>query len=90
MPHELRKDESRGLEAQRKVLGLHGVLFRCYDCSQCRTAHIFVDIHQLDHESAEDYQARRDELEDAIRHAHGPAAEVVLVERYPGFAVWAS
>jgi hypothetical protein len=86
-PNELRKEESRGIEAQRRALGLHGVLFRYYDCSNCGTAHIFVDVYPLEAESPEEYQARREELETAIRHAHGPAAEVVMMERFPGFTV---
>jgi hypothetical protein len=69
------------MEAERKALGLEGVLFRYYVCSACGHGDIFVDIHPLDGESGADFRRRRDELESAVRQLHGDGVEVVLVER---------
>jgi hypothetical protein len=80
-PQELSREESRGLEAERKALNLEGVLFRYYTCSGCGYADIFVDVHPLDGESEETFHRRRDELETTIRQLHGEKVEVVLVER---------
>ena len=80
-PQELAREESKGLEAERKALGLEGVLFRYYTCSACGYADIFVDIHPLEKESEEAFQQRRSELENAIRQLNGERVEVVLVPR---------
>ena len=87
-PSELRKELSREMEAERKALGLDGVLFRCYDCARCGTADIFVDVLAREGESDEQFRARRDELESMIRRLHPEGKEVILVERHPGFSVW--
>lgn len=87
-PSELRKEVSREMEAERKALGLEGLLFRCYDCAQCGTADIFVDILPLENESDEQFRARRDELETMIGRLNPEGTDVVLVERHAGFSVW--
>jgi hypothetical protein len=69
------------MEAERKALGLEGVLFRYYTCSGCGNADIFVDVLPLPEESEEQFRVRRDELEAAIRQLHGAEVAVVLVER---------
>ncbi len=46
-PQELSREDSKGLEAERKALGLEGVLFRYYKCGACDQADIFVDILPL-------------------------------------------
>jgi hypothetical protein len=78
---ELAREESKGMEAERKALGLGGVLFRSYTCSACGGADIFVDVHRLAGETEETFRRRRDELEAAVRHLPGGDVEVVLVER---------
>ncbi len=88
-PRELRKPESRGMESERKALGLEGIFFRYYQCAQCGKADIFVDIHPLDHESPAEFRCRRDELEAAIARLPREQPDVVLVERHAGFSVWA-
>jgi hypothetical protein len=70
------------MEAERKALGLEGVLFRYYTCSACGYADIFVDIHPLAGESEEAFQKRRADLERASHQLHGERVEVVLVPRY--------
>jgi hypothetical protein len=80
-PQELSREESKGMEAERKTLGLEGVLFRYYTCSACHFADIFVDIHALQGESQEAFQRRREELETSLRHLQGEGVDIVLVER---------
>jgi len=80
-PAELSREESRGMEAERKALGLQGVLFRYYACSACGTADIFVDVHPLPGETDEAFRKRRDELEATVKQMQGNGVEVVLVER---------
>lgn len=82
-PQELAREESRGMEAQRKELGLEGVLFRYYVCAACGTADIFVDVRALEGETDEAYRRRRDELEATVRGLQSKAegVEVVLVDK---------
>jgi hypothetical protein len=84
-PQELARPESMEMEAQRKELGLQGVLFRYYRCAACGFADIFVDIHPLAEESAEEFDRRKRELEEAVRQLHEERVEgvdVLLVERH--------
>jgi len=80
-PQELSREDSKGLEAERKALGLEGVLFRYYSCSACGFADIFVDIRPLAGEADDAFRRRRDELEGSLRQLQGDRVEVVLVER---------
>ena len=82
-PQELCREESKGMEAERKSLGLQGVLFRYYTCAGCGTADIFVDVLTLEGESEADFQQRRGELEAVVRQLHSEQTAVVLVERRP-------
>ena len=75
------KEESKGMESQRRSLGLEGVHFLYYACPDCEHADIFVDVHPLEGESDSHYRARRDELEAAVRQMHGEAIGVTLSER---------
>jgi hypothetical protein len=59
-PQELSREESKGMEAERKAAGLQGVLFRYYTCSACGTADIFVDVHPVGGETDEEFRRRRD------------------------------
>ncbi len=77
---DLAREESRGMEAERKSLGLQGVLFRYYNCPQCGHADIFVDLRPLPGEAPEDFRQRRDELEATVRQLQGERVEVVLNE----------
>jgi recombinational DNA repair protein (RecF pathway) len=81
VPRELLREETKGMEAERKALGLEGVAFRYYACSACGHADIFVDVHPLDGEAEEAFRARRDELEHSVRQLHGEGVEVVVTER---------
>ena len=81
VPRELLREVSKGMEAERKALGLEGVLFRYYACSACGHADIFVDVLPLDGETDEAFRQRRDELEAAVRQLHGEGVEVVVTER---------
>ena len=75
------KEESKGMEAERKALGLAGVRFLYYACPGCKHADIFVDLHPLEGESDEHYRARRSELEAAVRELHAKNVGVTLIER---------
>jgi hypothetical protein len=80
-PAELSREDSKGLEAERKALGLEGVLFRYYTCSACGLADIFVDVRPLVGESEEAFLQRREELESTVRGLEGEGVNVVLVAR---------
>ena len=80
-PQELSREDSKGLEAERKALGLEGVLFRYYTCSACNYADIFVDVHPLEGESEEAFDRRREELEATIKQMDGEGVEVVVCAR---------
>src|SRR5690242_20655181 len=80
-PQELSREDSKGLEAERKALGLEGVLFRYYTCSACNYADIFVDVHPLEGESEEAFNRRREELEATIKQMEGEGVEIVVCNR---------
>jgi hypothetical protein len=81
-PDELSREETKGMEAERKAKGLEGVLFRYYTCSACGNGCIFVDIHPLEGESDEAFNRRRDELDAAISQVHAnDGVEAVLVDK---------
>ena len=78
---DLARQESKGMEKDRKALGLEGVLFRLYYCPQCAHADIFLDIHPLEGESADAYRIRKAELQAAAQCAANPDVGVALVNR---------
>ncbi len=78
---DIAKDVSKGMEAERKALGLQGVLFRYYSCPACGQDDIFVDVSPLPGESPDDFLRRRQELEVAARGLHTELVDVVLGER---------
>jgi len=80
-PQDLAKEESKGMEGERKALGLQGVLFRYYACPDCGQADIFVDVHPVEGEAPEVFRQRRDELETTVRQLHGDRVDVVLTEK---------
>jgi hypothetical protein len=78
---DLAKQLTQGMEAERKALGLEGVLFRYYGCPACGQADIFVDVHPLADEAPADFLERRRALEEAVRGLHADRVEVVFTER---------
>ena len=68
------------MEAERKALGLEGVLFRQYICPACGQADIFGDLGLLPGGRQEDVLRRR-ALEEAVRGLRGEQVELVLTER---------
>ena len=80
-PQDLARRESKGMEAERKALGLQGVLFRYYTCPQCGQADIFLDIHPLQGETSEAFRQRRDELEATVHQLHSDQVDVVVREK---------
>jgi hypothetical protein len=86
-PADLAREESKGMEAERKAAGLVGVRFVYYTCPDCGAADIFVDILSLDGEAPEAFRQRRAEMEAVVRslHADAPAgaADAVVTEVPP-------
>jgi hypothetical protein len=80
---DLVKEASKGMESERKKLGLEGVLFRYYSCPACGQADIFLDLAPLPTEMMEDFEQRRRELEGAVRGLHGEQVAVVINEKQP-------
>jgi len=81
---DLSKEESRGMEGERKAHGMHGVRFFYYACSHCGQADIFVDILQMDAESAEEFTIRKDTLEAGLKQLHSDGTAVVFQSRETG------
>jgi hypothetical protein len=75
------REESKGMESERKALGLEGVHFLYYTCPDCAHAEIFVDVHPLEGESIEAFEARRGELEAAVQQMYSEMIGVTLTER---------
>lgn len=71
------------MEAERKSLGLRGLLFRYYSCAACGHADIFVVLYQLERESTEEFRQRRQELEEAVGNWDLQAATITLLDRAP-------
>jgi hypothetical protein len=83
-PQELSREETKGMEAERRALGLQGVLFRYYTCSACGGSDIFVDLLPRPDEPYDLFCARKAGLEAAIRVANrvrGQDVVAVLVVR---------
>lgn len=78
---DLVKEESKGMEAARKSLGLQGVRFLYYSCPDCSYDDIFLDVHALPDESHSEFGRRRGQLELAVREFEGDRVEAVLYER---------
>ncbi len=82
-PAEFVKEESRGMEAERRAHNLEGVRFLYYHCPECGCADIFVDIHPLQGEGLEAFRERKQALQAAARRIHAEHVDVVLLERVP-------
>jgi hypothetical protein len=75
------REESRNLEADRKAARLQGVHFFDYHCPACGNEDVFLDVVRLDGESAEEFEARKAELEATARGVRAERLDVVVVER---------
>ncbi len=82
-PQDLAREESKGMEAERKARGLEGLLFRYYTCPACNRADIFVVLSPLEGETAEAFQRRRDALEVQVAELDAEHVAVVVQERRP-------
>jgi hypothetical protein len=82
-PPDLVREESRGMEAERKRYGLQGMRFLYYHCPDCGYDDIFVDVLSREGESAEDFQQRRAELEELVKQLHGEGVAVVVASKQP-------
>ena len=80
-PQELVKEASKGMEMERKALGLEGVRFLYYQCSGCGYADIFVDVHAIEGEATHCFQQRRRELDAAVRQLHAERVEVIVTNK---------
>ena len=78
---ELVKEASKGMEMERKALGLEGVRFLYFQCSGCGYADIFVDVHAIEGEPSEQFQQRRRELDATVRHLHAERVEVIVTNK---------
>jgi hypothetical protein len=82
-PADFVKEDSKEMEADRKVLGLEGVRFLYYRCPYCGLDAIFIDLIRRAGESSDDFHDRRAGLESAVRQVHSENVGVVLTERVP-------
>ena len=78
-PADLAREESKGMESERKAAGLDGVRFLYYRCPACGTDDIFVDVLPRAGETAHDFYQRRAAMEEAVRHIHSDRAAAVVV-----------
>ena len=72
------KEESKGMEADRRALGLEGVRFLSYACPACGYADIFVDVHAIAGETPKQFQQRRWELESTVRQLYAERVAVIV------------
>jgi hypothetical protein len=75
------REESRNLEADRKEAQLDGVHFFDYRCPACGNEDVFLDVVRRDGESAEEFEARKAELEATVGRVRAERLGVVVVER---------
>lgn len=72
------------METERKALGLQGIRFLYYTCSACGYHDIFIDIHPLEGETAEEFRTRHAALEATVKQLkqkRPERTEVVIVEK---------
>jgi hypothetical protein len=75
---DLVKETSQGMERDRRLLGLQGVLFLYYECPECAGADIFLDLYPLEDENEAEFQARKRWLEEAVAQLHDDRVEVIV------------
>jgi hypothetical protein len=83
VPVDLAREESRGMESQRKAAGLQGVRFLYYHCPGCGSNDIFVDVLPREGESSEEFETRRAAMEEAARALHADQLDVVVTSVKP-------
>jgi hypothetical protein len=83
-PEDFVKEQSRGMETERRELGMEGVRFLYYACRQCGHNEIFVDLLPCEGESAKDFETRKAALEAVVKRCATPEVDVVLTARNPG------
>ena len=82
-PGDFAREESRGMESERKEAGLVGVRFLYYRCAGCGVEDIFIDILPREGESPEDYATRYAAMLAAARNLHTEKTDVVVVPVKP-------
>src|SRR5262245_58445393 len=82
-PGDFAREESRGMESERKEAGLVGVRFVYYRCADCGVEDIFIDVVPLEGESPEDYATRYSAMLVAARNMHAEKTDVVVVPVKP-------
>ncbi len=82
-PNDLAREESRGMESERKEVGLTGVRFLYYRCAGCGVEDIFIDVLPLGGESPDDYATRHAAMLTAARGLHAEKTDVVVVPVKP-------
>lgn len=83
VPSDLAREESRGMESERKEAGLVGVRFLYYRCPGCETEDIFIDVLPREGESPEDYATRHAAMLTAARGMQADKTDVVVVPVKP-------
>ena len=73
------KEQSRGMEAERRACALEGVRFLYYRCPACSRDDIFVDVLPLPDEAQDDFAARREAREAVVRRLHDGTARAEAV-----------
>lgn len=76
---DLSREETRNMEAERKASGLEGVKFLYFHCPGCGMDDIFVAVVPLETEFVEDFEARRDAMEQVVRGLHADHVAAVVV-----------
>ena len=78
-PADVSREETHNMETERKAHGLEGVMFLYVHCPACQLDDIFVGILPLETEFVEDYEARRDTMEQVVRRMHSDGVDAVVV-----------
>ena len=76
---DLSREDTGNLEVERKANGLEGVNFLYFHCASCGMDDIFVAVLPRETEFAEDYEARREEMERVVRGFHADHVAAVVV-----------
>jgi hypothetical protein len=76
---DMSREETHNMESERKAHGLEGIRFLYFRCSACGMDDIFVAVLPLETEFIEDYEARRDAMEQVVRGLHAQNVEAVVV-----------
>ena len=80
-PQDFYKEESRGMENERRASRLEGVRFLYYHCPECQGDDIFIDLQPLENESQLALERRRSELEAAVRSVRSRDVAIVITTK---------